>query len=137
MGIRMNIGRKPTLVDKFNFHISYNRFRAKSFFRLNMYKIKNGKPIENALKENIIITVKPKQTGMISTDLRKYNIVLTEDVITTLEWVDNEGEIKPTEALAISLGLLTGGTYERGSKESKMKKRLKGMGLGFTMDVRY
>jgi len=137
MGIRMNVGRRPTFVDSFNFHISYNRFSAKSFFRLNMYRIENGKPVENLLKENIIIAVEPKQTGMISTDLREYEIILTEDVITTLEWVDNEGAIEPTEALVISVGLLTGGTYERGSKESKMRKKLKGMGLGFTMDVRY
>ncbi len=137
MGIRMNVGRKPTFVDDFNFHISYNRFSAKSYFRLNMYKIVNGKPSDNILKNNIIISVEPKQTGMISTNLKEYDIVLTEDVIVTLEWVDNEGEIKPTEALIISVGLLTGGTYERGSKESKMKKKLKGMGLGFTMNVRY
>lgn len=137
MGIRVNVGRQPNFVDTFNFHISYNRFSAKSFFRLNMYKIVNGKPSDNILKSNIIIPVEPKQTGMITTDLKKYDIVLKEDVIVTLEWVDNEGEVKPTEALVISVGLLTGGTYERGSKESKMRKKLKGMGLGFTMDVRY
>jgi len=39
--------------------------------------------------------------------------------------------------LVISVGLFTGGVYERNSKEAKMRKRLKGMGLGFTMDVRY
>ena len=137
MGIKMNVGRKPTYVDDFNFHISYNRFSAKSFFRLNMYKMVNGKPSENILKSNIIIPVEPKQTGMISTSLKEYDIVLTEDVIVTLEWVDNEGEIKPTEGLVISVGLLTGGTYERRSKESSMRKKLKGMGLGFTMNVRY
>jgi hypothetical protein len=137
MGIKMNVGRKPTYVDDFNFHISYNRFSAKSFFRLNMYKMVNGKPSENILKSNIIIPVEPKQTGMISTSLKEYDIVLTEDVIVTLEWVDNEGEIKPTEGLVISVGLLTGGTYERRSKESSMRKELKGMGLGFTMNVRY
>ena len=137
MGIKMNVGRKPTFVDDFNFHISYNRFSAKSFFRLNMYKIVNGKPSENILKSNIIISVEPKQTGMISTNLKEYDIVLTEDVIVTLEWVDNEGEIKPTEGLIVSVGLLTGGTFERGSKESIMRKKLKGMGLGFTMNVRY
>jgi len=137
MGIKMNVGRKPTFVDDFNFHISYNRFSAKSFFRLNMYKIVNGKPSENLLKDNIIISVEPKQTGMISTNLKEYDIVLTEDVLVTLEWVDNDGEVKPAEALCISVGLLTGGTYERDSKESKMRKKLKGMGLGFTMNVRY
>lgn len=137
MGIKMNVGRRPTFVDDFNFHISYNRFSAKSFFRLNMYKIVNGKPSDNILKSNIIIPVEPKQTGLVTTSLKKYDIVLTEDVIVTLEWVDNEGEVKPTEGLVISVGLLTGGTYERESKESTMKKKLKGMGLGFTMNVRY
>lgn len=137
MGIRMNAGRHPKIVESFNFHISYNRFSAKAIFRLNMYRIENGKPTENIIKKNILISVDPKQTGMISTDLRDYDIVLSEDVIATLEWIDSEGEVKPTEALIISVGLLTGGTYERSSKESKMKKVLKGMGLGFTMDVKY
>lgn len=137
MGIRMNVGKKPLFVESFNFHVSYNRFSAKSFFRLNMYAIENGKPGRNILQENIIIPVKAKQTGMISTDLSQYDIILNEDVITTLEWVDNEGEILPTEALVISVGLMTGGTYERNSKQAKMKKKLKGMGLGFTLDVRY
>ncbi len=137
MGIRLNVNKKPNYVDAFNFHVSYNRFSAKSFFRLNIYDIVDGKPSQNILKNNIIISVEPKQTGMISTNLEVYNIVLTKDVIVTLEWIDNEGEIKPTEALIISVGLFTGGVYERNSKEAKMRKRLKGMGLGFTMDVRY
>ena len=131
------LGRRPNFVESFNFHISYNRFSAKAFFRLNMYKMVNGKPTENILKKNIIIGVEPKQTGMITTDLKAYDIVLTEDVLVTLEWIDSEGEVKPTEALIVSVGLLTGGTYERNSKEAKMKKKLKGMGLGYTMDVRY
>lgn len=137
MGIKMNVGIKPAFVDDFNFHISYNRFSAKSFFRLNLYKIVNGKPLENILKDNVIIPVEAKQTGIISTNLKDYDIVLTEDVMVTLEWIDNEGEINPTEALVISVGLLTGGTYQRSSKQANMKKVLKGMGLGFTMDVRY
>lgn len=137
MGIRININKKPKFVETFNFHVSYNRFSAKSFFRLNIYEIIKGKPGQNILTENIIISVEPHQTGMISTNLEAYNIVLDKDVLVTLEWIDNEGEIKPTEALIISVGLFTGGVYERNSKEMKMKKRLKGMGLGFTMDVRY
>ena len=137
MGIKLKVNKKPNYVEAFSFHVSYNRFSAKSFFRLNIYDIVDGKPNQNILKDNIIISVEPKQTGMISTNLEAYNIVLTKDVIVTLEWIDNEGEIKPTEALIISVGLFTGGVYERNSKEAKMRKRLKGMGLGFTMDVRY
>ena len=135
MGI--NINKKPNFVEAFHFHVSYNRFSAKSFFRLNIYRIENGKPTQNILLDNIIIPVDAKQTGMSSTKLEDYHIVLTEDEIVTLQWIETEGDIQPTEALIISVGLFSGGVYERNSKEAKMRNRLKGMGLGFTMDIRY
>ena len=137
MGIRMNVGRQPLLVDNFSFHVYHNRFSGKVSFRLNIYRLEGGKPVGNILKENIIIPVASEQTGRIHRDLRPYNIVLTEDVLVTLEWVDADAKVKQTEALAVSVGVLTGGTYERLSKESEMKKVLRGLGLGYTLDVRY
>ena len=137
MGIRMNAGRQPMLVDNFSFHVSYNRFEATTFFRLNIYRHSGGKPAQNILKENIILTVEPKQTGRIGVDLRPYDIVLSEDVLVTLEWIDAVGEVEGTEAITVSVGVLTGGTYERNSKEAEMKKVLRGLGLGFTMEARY
>jgi hypothetical protein len=137
MGIRMNVGRQPLLVDNFSFHVYHNRFSGKVSFRLNIYRLEGGEPTENLLKENIIIPVASEQTGRIHMDLRPFNIVLTEDVIVTLEWIDADAEVKPTEALAVSVGVLTGGTYQRVSKESEMKKVLRGLGLGYTLDVRY
>ena len=137
MGIRMNVGRQPLLVDNFSFHVYHNRFSGRVSFRLNIYRLESGKPAGNILKENIIIPVAPTQTGRIHMDLRPYNIVLTEDVLVTLEWVDSEKDVKPTEALAVSVGVLTGGTYQRASKEVEMKKVLRGLGLGYTLEVRY
>jgi len=136
MGIKINIRKKPTYIDEFNFHIYHNRFVSKAFFRLNMYAIDKGKPTENILKQNIIIPVEAKQTGVISADLRKYGIVVSEDILVALEWVGVESKIRDTDAIAISLGVLTGGTYERENVKDKMKKKLKGMGLGFTLKVR-
>ena len=46
MGIRMNVGRQPLLVDNFSFHVYHNRFSGKVTFRLNMYHLKGGKPVE-------------------------------------------------------------------------------------------
>ena len=137
MGIRMNVGRQPLLVDNFSFHVYHNRFSGKVIFRLNIYRLEGGKPAENILKENTIIPVEPGQTGRIQVDLRPYDIVLTEDVLVTLEWIDKEEEVQPAEALAVSVGVLTGGTFERVSKEAEMKKVLRGLGLGYTLDVRY
>ena len=136
LGIKIKIRKEPTYIDKFNFNIAYNRFSAKTLFRLNMYTLKDGKPNKNILKDNIIIPVESNQTGRISKDLRAYNIKVSEDVLVTLEWVATEGEVYNTEAIQISLQFLAGGTYERKSSQGEMKKILKGMGLGYTLEVR-
>lgn len=73
---------------------------------------------------------------MITVELKKYNIVLKDDVIVTLEWVESEGETKKGEAIFFSLGILTSGTYHKESSQGKMKK-LKGMGVGYNFNVRY
>ena len=97
-GIRINIRKTPTYVDAFNFHISYNRLSAKALFRLNIYDIANAKPSGSILQKNIIIPIDPEQAGMVSTDLREHDIILEEDAIVTLEWIDNEGEVKKGKA---------------------------------------
>jgi len=136
MGIRINIRKKPTFVNAFNFHISYNRLGAKAIFRLNMYKIKGGKPTDNILKESILIPVESKQTGIFTIDLKKYDIVLTDDVIVMLEWVEAEEGIKTGQGLSFSLGMFTGGTYHRKSSQGKIKK-FRGFGMGYNLDVKY
>jgi dienelactone hydrolase len=136
MGVRINVRKQPTLVESFNFYISHNTLSAKAIFRLNLYKIKGGKPSENILQESILIPIESGQTGNISTDLKKYDIVLTDDVIATLEWVEVEGEVKTGQGVYLSLGLFTGGTYHRKSSQGKIKK-LRGLGVGFNLDVKY
>ncbi len=136
MGIRINARKQPALARAFNFNISHNKLNAKVIFRLNLYKIRGGKPSENILEESILIHIEAGQTGQISTDLKKYDIVLTDDVVATLEWVEVDGEVKTGEGIFLSLGLFTGGTYHRKSSQGKMKK-LKGFGVGFNLDVKY
>lgn len=136
MGIRINIRKKPTFVNAFNFNISFNRLGAKAIFRLNMYKIKGGKPTENILRESILIPVESEQTGIFTINLKKYDIVLTDDVIVMLEWVEAEEGIKTGQGLSFSLGMFTGGTYHRKSSQGKIKK-FRGFGMGYNLDVKY
>ncbi len=136
MGIKMNIRKDPAFVDAFHCSVSQNRLSSKSIFRLNIYEVSKGRPGANLLKNNILIPIESKQTGVITVDLRKYNIVLKDDVIVTMEWVENTGETNKGEAIFFSLGVLTGGTLHKESSQGKLKK-LNGMGVGFTMDVRY
>ena len=136
LGARINIKKKPTFVRAFNFNVSQNRLGAKAVFRLNIYKIKNGIPTENILKESILIPVESGQTGFFTMDLKKYDIVLTDDVIVMLEWVEVEGQIKTGEGIFLSLGMFTGGTYNRKSSQGRVKK-LRGLGVGYNLDVKY
>jgi hypothetical protein len=136
MGIKIPIRRRPTFVDAFNFNISYNRLNTKVWFRLNIYDMENGKPSKNILSENILIPIDAKQTGLISVDLKPYHIVLTDDVMISLECVKNEKELKKGEGIYLSVGLLSGGTYIKPSSQGKMKKH-SNLGVGFNLNVRY
>ncbi|WP_299526569.1 carboxypeptidase-like regulatory domain-containing protein [Winogradskyella sp.] len=136
MGVKINIRKNPTLVDAFNFNISYNRLSAKSIFRLNFYSVKNRKPDINLLKDNILVTIEPKQTGNVTIDLKPYDIVLKDDIIVTLEWVESKGENNKGEAIFFSLGILNSGTLYKKSSQSKFKKH-SSMGVGFNIDVRH
>lgn len=135
MGIKINIRKKPTFVDALNFNISYNRLSAKSIFRVNFYSVKNNKPQENILKENILVSIEPKQVGKITVNLKPYNIVLNQDVIVALEWVDTDGENIKGEAIFFSIGMLNNGTLYKKSSQAKFKKH-GSMGVGFNIDVR-
>ncbi len=136
IGIKINVRKQPTFLDTFNFNISYNRLSARALFRLNIYEIESGKPFKNIMTENIIIPIDAKQTGLISVDLKKYNIELRHDVIATLEWVKNEGENYKGEAIFFSLGVFNSGTLVKRASQGKFKKYSK-MGVGMNFDVRY
>lgn len=138
MGIKIKVrdSRTPVYVDAFNFNITHNRLSAKSVFRLNVYNISNNRPKDNILKENILIPIEPKQVGEISIDLKPYNIVLYDDAIVTLEWVESEGENNKGEAIFFSLGLFNSGTLYKETSQAKFKK-YSNMGVGFNIDVKY
>lgn len=136
MGVKINVRKNPTFVDAFNFNISYNRLSAKSIFRVNFYSIEKNKPKENILTENILVSIEPKQDGKITVDLKPYDIVLTNDVIVALEWIETDGENNKEEAIFFSLGMFNSGTLYKKSSQAKFKKH-SSMGVGFNVDVRY
>ncbi|MEM1407201.1 MAG: carboxypeptidase-like regulatory domain-containing protein, partial [Bacteroidota bacterium] len=122
MGIKINLKKTPSFVDAFGFTVSHNRLSAKSIFRINFYSVKNNRPFENILTQNILVPIEPKQTGPITVDLKPYDIILNDDVIVSLEWVDNAGENKEGEAIFFPLGLFTNGTLYKQSSQARFKK---------------
>lgn len=53
-------------------------------FRVNMYEFKGGKLGENLLKENIIIN-RDQIEGVVTVDLKPYQLIVDQDVLLTLE----------------------------------------------------
>ncbi|KEO75205.1 carboxypeptidase-like regulatory domain-containing protein [Anditalea andensis] len=135
MGIKVKIRKSPTYVDSLNFNVSYNRLSAKAIFRVNFYAVENGQPGKNILKDNILIEINPKQTGLISVDLLPYDIILEEDTFVTLEWIKNEGINEKGEAIYFSLGLLNNATIYKPSSQSRFKKH-SSLGVGFNLNVK-
>ncbi len=130
VGARINIKDSPTYIDAFNFFIANSDFDS-LFFRLNMYSIKDDLPYKNLLSENIYFSTYTKK-GKVSVDLEKYNIVVEEDVIITIEYITDFSE---GSYLYFSAGLFGSNLYQRHVSVSKWEQT--GMRIGFNVDVRY
>lgn len=87
MGIAIKIKKRPTIIKDFSFPIGTNE-NGKIKFRLNIYDMKNGRPTENILKHNIIIETEIKE-GLVTTDLTDYHIVVQDDFLISLEWIED------------------------------------------------
>ena len=73
-------------------HFVLNHAKGDSMvFRVNIYQIDDDNNVgKQLLKEQIIIRKKQKK-GTIDLDMEPYNIVLNEDILLCLEWLENDG----------------------------------------------
>jgi hypothetical protein len=132
IGVKINI-RKAVMLDRFNFTVSYNQLDT-AVFRLNVYRVEKGMPSENILTQNILYRL-GKQTGSFHIDLSSYEIIVEDDIVIGLEWI--EGNMEDTSSgIVFSAAPLNNGTFLRYSSQGKWK-RFKGMGIGFNVRVKY
>ncbi|MEP6465012.1 MAG: carboxypeptidase-like regulatory domain-containing protein [Parafilimonas sp.] len=132
IGIVIKTSKRPALLKSFNFNISENHMDS-AIFRFNIYSLKNGRPFENVLSNNILLHV-GNQAGLYHIDLNKYKIVLKEDALISLEWIDGGKSGTERGVLFLSAALLNSGTWHRTTSLGKWIKA-KGLGVGFNVDV--
>lgn len=133
-GIKVKLKKNPTYIENFNFYIVKNDLE-KLTFRLNIYSIKNELPHENLLNENIIFTLGNNQNGKFSIDLEKYNIVVKDDFIVTLECIDQSGSIDIKKGFLMSAAI-GGSIYHRSTSQANWDK-LSGVQIGFNLNTLY
>ncbi|MFH2141950.1 MAG: carboxypeptidase-like regulatory domain-containing protein [Bacteroidota bacterium] len=87
LGIKVELKGKPSMLEGFGFYLAEN-YCDTLFFRVNIYKITDTVPQENILKKNIFIKTATKR-GEVFFDLKKYNLMLEDDFLISIEWIKN------------------------------------------------
>ena len=130
IGVIISIKESPTVLECFNFHINENQYNP-LIFRVNIYSLKNGLPDKSLVYENIIVSTS-KETGIMKIDLSKYNIWVEDDFYIGLEWIQDLGN----KSLFFSAGLFNQPVISRQTSQGNWN-HVKGIGLGFNVDVKY
>ena len=129
-GLVIKIKRNPTYIQSFHASIAKNGHKELKF-RLNFYNLRNGLPHENILKENIIVT-STIESGVLSVDLREYDIVMEEDFFVSLEWIEDFGE----GDLRFSIGFFGSPVIYREASQGHWTI-INAIGPGFTVKVKH
>jgi hypothetical protein len=128
-GTKISLGNTPVQLLNFNIHMQRQSFDS-SFYRLHIRSLVDNVPYDELLASNIIFKA-DKESGWVSVDLRKYNIILRGDIAVTIEWVKVHGVIK-SRAMKFNGGLQTeyvlfntkanqGPAYEKRSSQDKWR----------------
>lgn len=80
-------------VDDFNVYVQYNPFRQVRL-RLLFYAVRDGRPAELLLPQDIQLVLTDRQRGWINVDLRPYNLQFGkgQKVVVALQWLDAVGQ---------------------------------------------
>jgi len=130
-GVRLAVKHQNTNLENLSFFIIQNSFESLTF-RVNIYEMKDGKPGNNILNNNIIVKIGDKQSGKVTVDLSSYNIYVNKDVLITLEWIEAKPSTNGTLDIA---AVVFGSTYFRQASQYLWKK--KGTGLGLSVKTNY
>lgn len=124
LGVIMHIKKAPTFIEKININLAYNSI-GKIKFRMNIYNMKHGEPDSIILTQPIIVVTEQK-TGILTVDMKPYNVSVTSDFLVSLEWIENYGN----ENLRFCTGLLNNNClYRKTSQDAWHNARPAGIGI--------
>lgn len=132
LGVRINLGKRPVTLKSFNFNISSSRIDT-ALFRLNIYEFDKGSPTQSKLQRNIVLPI-GKTVGPRKIDLSAYNLVMTGDILVSLELIEGSSSGSAPGALFLSAGFFNSATWRRPTSQANWKKAA-GIGIGFNISV--
>lgn len=126
----VKVKKTPAYIEGIQFSVVENIY-PEVRFRVNVYSSEYRFPDENILKENIFVTLKQSE-GIISVDLKEYDILVYDDVFISLEWIDED---LGSEGLWFSAGVFGKSIYARSTSQAEWKKQ-RGLSLGMSVTLR-
>jgi hypothetical protein len=126
----VKVKKTPAYIDGIQFSVVENIY-PEVRFRVNVYSSTYRFPDENILKENIFVTLKQSE-GLISVDLKEYDVLVEDDVFISLEWIDED---LGSEGLWFSAGVFGKSIYARSTSHAEWKKQ-RGLSLGMSVTLR-
>ncbi|MCF6307417.1 MAG: carboxypeptidase-like regulatory domain-containing protein [Flavobacteriaceae bacterium] len=106
IGRKFKLGDKnPSVLKSFKFYIKENDYKF-SKFRINIYSLKKGLPFKRLNLAEIFTSVQDSYTGWVIVDLDPSNIIVQQDIIISVEWVEksDEGKFLNMPMIAPSIG---------------------------------
>ena len=86
IGTKIELGDSPVSIKTLHVRLFHQSFDS-SLFRLHIRDIADELPQNELLRENIYIVV-TRESGWVEFDLRPYNLILSGDIVLTLEWIN-------------------------------------------------
>ena len=126
----VKVKKTPAYIEGIQFSVVENIY-PEVRFRVNVYSSEYRFPDENILKENIFVTLKQSE-GIISVDLKEYDILVDDDIFISLEWIDED---LGSEGLWFSAGVFGKSIYARSTSQAEWKKQ-RGLSLGMSVTLR-
>lgn len=130
-GIRVKIKARPTILKQLRLHgldTSYDTV----FYRLNVYEMDGKLPGKNVLREPIYVTLTDNEGIRDRTiDLTPYHIVVHDDFVITLEYIQELGE----GDLRLKTGFLSGKIFYRRTSQAEWHSAA--LGYGMSVLIRY
>lgn len=132
IGVKIAMGKTPRRLRMFHCHLTGSRVDS-AIYRLNIYRFYNGNP-ENVLQNNILLSVGNKP-GDYSLNLAAQNLILSGDILVSLELLRSYSATPNTGAVYFSAAFFNSGTWRRSTSQAAWRKA-RGIGVGFNLEVR-
>ncbi len=117
IGCRFNTSSGLNRLDKYQFYIITNYDSVS--FRVNVYR---AKTMTSLLSQNIYVTVAGKSRQWVEVDLLPYQIVVSEDVVVAVQWIDSRG-VGSAVQMPLQLPAVATHQYRYGSQDRWKKFR--------------